>query len=168
MFAGRSISKHPMNAFSIYLAALLIGVIAGLRTFTAPAAVSWAAFLGALQLAGSRLAFLGFKLTPWIFTLLVIAESVIDQLPRTPSRKTPPQFAGRIVSGALCGAAIATHDAAWAIGLVCGIIGAVLGTVGGFDVRTRLARRFGRDRPAGILEDVVAIIGAVAIVALLT
>ena len=30
----------------VLLLALLIGVVAGLRTFTAPAAVSWAAYLG--------------------------------------------------------------------------------------------------------------------------
>ena len=30
----------------IYLLALLIGVVAGLRAMTAPAAVSWAAYLG--------------------------------------------------------------------------------------------------------------------------
>ena len=34
----------------IYLLALLIGVVAGLRTMTAPAAVSWAAYLGWLPL----------------------------------------------------------------------------------------------------------------------
>lgn len=156
-----------MNAFTIYLAALLIGVIAGLRTFMALAAISWAAFLGALELEHTRLAFFGFSITPWIFTLLVLGECVLDQLPRTPSRKTPPQFAGRIVSGALCGAAIATHGGAWGIGLVCGVIGAVLGTLGGYDIRTRLTRRFGRDRPGGLLEDAVALIGAVAIVAVL-
>jgi uncharacterized membrane protein len=37
---------------TIYLAALLIGVVAGLRTMTAPAAVSWAASLGAIHLNG--------------------------------------------------------------------------------------------------------------------
>ena len=37
----------------IYLLALLIGVVAGLRAMTAPAAVSWAAYLGWLPLADS-------------------------------------------------------------------------------------------------------------------
>jgi uncharacterized membrane protein len=44
--------------------ALLIGVVAGLRAMTAPAAVSWAASLGLLTLDGSWLAFLGYRLTP--------------------------------------------------------------------------------------------------------
>ena len=43
----------------IYLLAILIGVIAGLRAMTAPAAVAWAAWLGWFSLAGTPLAFLG-------------------------------------------------------------------------------------------------------------
>jgi len=151
----------------IYLAALLIGVIAGLRTFTAPAAVSWAAYLGTLSLQHTRLAFLYSGITAWIFTALVIAESVFDQLPTTPSRKTPPQFSARIASGALCGAAVAIPRGSWATGLGAGIIGAIVGTLGGSDVRRRLAHAFRRDRPAGILEDFVAIVGAALIVTVL-
>ncbi len=156
-----------MSTIAIDLAALFIGVIAGLRTFTAPAAVSWAATLGALTLSGSHLAFLGFRSTAWILTLLVLAETTIDQLPSTKSRKTPPQFAARIASGALCGAAIGITAGSWAIGLVAGVIGAIVGTLGGFDLRARLARAFRRDRPAGFVEDGVAIVGAALIVGLL-
>ena len=42
---------------SIYVLAFLIGVVAGLRAMTAPAAVSWAARLGWLNLQGTPLAF---------------------------------------------------------------------------------------------------------------
>jgi uncharacterized membrane protein len=42
-----------------YLLASLIGVVAGLRAFLAPAAVSWAAHLGWLRLDDTWLAFLG-------------------------------------------------------------------------------------------------------------
>ena len=45
-----------------FLALLIIGVIAGLRTMTAPAAVSWAARLGWLELGQTNLAFLGYAL----------------------------------------------------------------------------------------------------------
>src|SRR5580693_2915113 len=73
----------------LYGLALLAGIVAGSRTFTAPAAVSWAARLGYLNLDGSWLAFMGYAWTPWIFTLLAIVEMVGDQLPSTPSRKVP-------------------------------------------------------------------------------
>ena len=42
-----------------YVLALLFGVVAGLRTFTAPAAASWAVHLGWLNPGGSPLGFLG-------------------------------------------------------------------------------------------------------------
>ena len=90
----------------LYGLALLAGIVAGSRIFTALAAVSWAARLGALNLDDSWLAFMGYAWTPWIFTLLAIVELVTDQLPSTPSRKVPMQFGARIVSGALSGATI--------------------------------------------------------------
>ena len=69
----------------LYGLALLAGVVAGSRVFTALAAVSWAARLGGLNLGDSWLAFMGYSWTPWIFTLLAIVELVTDQLPSTPS-----------------------------------------------------------------------------------
>ncbi|HEY1434389.1 MAG TPA: DUF4126 domain-containing protein, partial [Thermoanaerobaculia bacterium] len=44
----------------VLVLAFLIGVVAGLRVMTAPAAVSWAARLGWLHLEGTPLAFLGY------------------------------------------------------------------------------------------------------------
>lgn len=148
----------------LYLLALLIGVIAGLRAMTAPAAVSWAAFLGFLPLEGTWLAFLGYRFTPWILTVLAIGELITDQLPATPSRKVPVAFAARILSGALCGAAVATAGGALLGGAIAGAIGAVIGTLGGAAARARLAAAFGKDRPAALLEDAVAILGAALIV----
>ena len=147
-----------------YVLALCIGVIAGLRAMAAPAAISWAAQLGWLPLQDTVLAFLGFKYTPYIITLLAIVELVTDQLPATPSRKVPMQFGARLVSGGLCGAAIGAAHGALVGGLILGVIGAVIGTLGGAEVRSRLAAAFGKDMPAAIIEDVVAIGGAALIV----
>src|SRR5512145_2062033 len=91
---------------TVSLLALLLGVVAGLRAMTAPAAVSWAAHLGWLDLSRSWLAFLGGAWARWILTLLALGELVTDQLPSTPSRTVPIQFATRIFVGGLCGAAI--------------------------------------------------------------
>src|SRR6185437_9133356 len=88
---------------SYFILAFLIGFIAGLRSLTAPAVVSWAARLGWIHLENSPLAFFGAAVTPWIFTVLAIAELVSDQLPRTPSRKAPPGFIARILMGGLSG-----------------------------------------------------------------
>ena len=153
----------------VYLFALLIGVVAGLRAMTAPAVVSWAACCGWLQLDGTWLAFLGYRWTPWILTLLALGELVTDQLPSTPARTVPVSFATRIVSGALTGAAIGLAGGVpWIGALVAGAIGAVIGTLGGRAARAKLAVAFGRDRPAALVEDAVAIGAAVLIVMVAT
>lgn len=149
---------------ALYLLALLIGVVAGSRAMMAPAAVSWAAYLGLLDVDGTWLAVLGYRFTPWILTLLAIGELVADQLPSTPSRKVPVAFATRIIMGGLSGAAIGAASDAFLAGFIAGVVGAILGTIGGAAVRTRLATAFGNDRPAALVEDAAAIIGAVLIV----
>jgi uncharacterized membrane protein len=150
---------------SVYLFALLIGIIAGLRTMTAPAAVAWATYLGHLDLSGSWLAFFGNVWARWILTALALVELVVDQLPSTASRTVPVQFGARITTGALSGAAIGAAGGSWVSGLVAGIVGAVIGTLGGRAFRSRLAATFGSDRPAAFVEDAVAIGGALLIVA---
>ena len=147
-----------------YLLALCIGVVAGLRAVTAPAAASWAAWLGWLSLRGTPLAFLGYSAAPWILTVLAIGELIADQLPKTPSRKVPVQFGTRLITGALSGAAVGAGGGVLIGGLVAGVVGAVVGTLGGAAARARLAAAFGRDLPAALLEDVVAIGAAVLIV----
>jgi uncharacterized membrane protein len=75
------------------------------------------------------------------------------------------QFATRIVTGAVSGAALGLAGGVpWIGALVAGAIGAVIGTLGGRAARARLAAGFGRDRPAALVEDVVAIGGAVLVV----
>jgi uncharacterized membrane protein len=153
-----------MTSYTIYVLALLIGVVAGLRTFIPLAAVSWAARLGALGLQGTWLAFLGSAAAPWILSGVALVELVAAQLPKTASRKTPGQFGARIASGAICGAAVGTASYSWPTGAIVGVVGAVLGTLAGSGARTRLARAFHRDRPAAFIEDAVAIVAAVLIV----
>jgi uncharacterized membrane protein len=148
---------------SVYLLALLIGIIAGLRTMTAPAAIAWATDLGRLDLSGNWLAFLGNVWVRWVLTALALVELVVDQLPSTASRTVPVQFGARLLTGALSGAAVGTAGGSWVGGLLAGIVGAVIGTLGGRAFRARLAAAFGRDRPAAFIEDAVAIGGALLI-----
>jgi uncharacterized membrane protein len=144
-----------------YLLAFLIGVVAGLRCMTPPAAVSWAARLGWLHLEGTPLAFLGSAVAPYILTALAIGELINDKLPKTPSRKTPVPFAARVVIGALCGAAIGAPAQAWIPGAVAGALGGVAGTLGGYEFRSRLVKASGgKDLPVALLEDAIAICGA--------
>lgn len=147
----------------IYLLAALMGAVAGLRAMTAPAVLSWAAWLGCVSLAATPFAFLGSIWAVAILSLLAAAELVSDQLPSTPSRKTPVQFATRLLMGGASGAAIGATADLLVPGLIAGIVGAVIGTYAGASVRATLARGFGRDLPAALIEDAVTIGGAALI-----
>lgn len=142
----------------LLLCAFLVGLVAGLRSFLAPAGVSCAAHLGVLRVADTPLAFMGYKYTALIFIVLAIAELVIDKLPGTPSRKAVPSFIARIVSGALVGATVGASAQQLVVGLLVGALGAVAGTLGGSAVRAKLAALFGRDLPAALIEDLAGIL----------
>jgi uncharacterized membrane protein len=151
----------------VSLLALFIGVVSGLRAMTAPAVTAWAASLGWLNLNGTWLAFLGSKWAVLILTIFAFLELVTDKLPTTPSRKVPQQFGARLLTGAVTGAAIGTPYGYWIAGLVSGILGAVVGTYGGAEARAKIAGIFGKDTPAALIEDAVAIILAIVIVLML-
>jgi len=151
---------------SPYVFAFLIGVIAGLRSMTAPAVVSWGARLGWLHLEGTPLAFLGSPITSYILSALALGELIADKLPTTPSRKTLAPFMGRIGTGALSGAAIGAASGGLLGGLIAGALGGAFGTLGGYEFRSRLVKAIGgKDLPVAILEDVIAIAGGIWITA---
>ncbi len=150
---------------TIYLVAFFLGVVAGLRSMTVPAAVAWAARLGVLNVAGTAVSFLGNSWVPWLFSVLAVGELVTDQLPATPSRKTPIPFGARIVVGLLAGWVVSISGGNTLAGAAAGGVGAVAGTLGGAAARGKLAAAFGRDRPAAFVEDFVAIGTAVLLMA---
>jgi uncharacterized membrane protein len=147
-----------------YILAFLIGAVTGLRTLAPAAVVSWAAHLGWLNLQGTLASFMGAAVTPYILSVLALGELITDKLPSTPSRKIPMQFGARIVMGALCGASLGASAGMWIGGLVAGIVGAIVGTLAGAELRGRLSRAIGKDLPIALLEDMVAIGGALLIV----
>jgi uncharacterized membrane protein len=158
-----------MTHVLVLVLALLIGVVAGLRALTPPAVVAWGGFLGWLPLEGTWAQWVAHPVTVGILSVLLVVELITDQLPKTPSRKTPPQFGSRLVTGAFAGAVVGAgwHYTYSSIG--AGIIGAVLGTLGGYEARRRLvAANGGRDLPVALTEDAIAVLGGFAIVAVAT
>lgn len=148
-----------MNANYVLALALGIGIVAGLRSFTAPAAVSWAARLGWLNLEGSSLAFMGSSVAVAIFSLAAVAEYVADLLPKTPKRTALAPLTGRIVLGGLSGACLCVSGGQSLLaGAALGAIGGILGAFGGYEARVRLVKRLGvKDAFVAIAEDLVAI-----------
>ena len=127
---------------SVFIAAFVLGVVAGLRTFIAPAAL----YLARGGVAG------------YILALLALGELFGDLQPNVPPRTFPPALIARIVSGAFVGWMLcAFRGVSPVAGCVLGAIGAGIGTYGGKAVRLWLIERFGAV-PAALIEDVLAIV----------
>jgi uncharacterized membrane protein len=144
---------------------VLIGVVAGLRAMTAPAVTCWAAYLGWIHLGGTKLGWMASIVAVGIFTLAAIGELINDKLPKTPARTAPPSVVIRCVMGGWCGAALAIAGGqGWITGVICGIVGALIGTFGGYQVRHQIVTGLGiKDLPIALLEDVLAVGGAILI-----
>ena len=148
-----------MNSGFALLLAFGIGVVAGLRSMTAPAVVAWAAHLGWINLSGSPLAFMVSAWAVGIFTVGALGEFVADQLPTTPARTAAVGLTARIVIGLLTGACLGVAGgASYWLGALIGAIGAIAGAFGGYQARVRLVRGLHLpDAAIAIPEDLVAI-----------
>jgi uncharacterized membrane protein len=131
----------------IYFAALMLGLSAGLRVFTAPAVL----YLWRGGIAG------------YVLCIFALGEYVVDLLPQTPARTTFPSIILRPLSGAFVGWMLCAGSGASPIaGAVLGLAGAFIGTYGGAAARLAAIRATGAVA-AALVEDVVAI--AVAVLA---
>jgi len=150
-----------MNSNLILALAFGIGIVAGLRALTAPAVVAWAAHLHWINLQGTHLAFMGSIVAVAIFTLAAIGEIVNDKLPKTPPRTAVPSLIIRCVMGAFAAATLSAGiGGSLAIGAVLGIVGALVGTFGGYYVRRGIVKALHLpDFPIALLEDAVAVCG---------
>jgi uncharacterized membrane protein len=150
-----------------FLLAFALGIVAGLRSMTAPGAVAWSAHFGWLHLDETPLAFLASPPARYVLLALALAELLADKLPFTPSRTRPGPFIGRILTGGLAGAALAVGAGqSLPAGAVAGALGAVAGTLGGYRARTGLVRTLAvPDYIVAVAEDVVAVGVALLIVA---
>jgi len=143
----------------LFAFAIGMGIVAGLRSLTAPAVVAWAAHLGWLNLNNSRLAFMGTIITAVIFSVLALFELFIDLQPRTPKRTAPFPLTARVLTGGLCGACLcAASNQSLIIGAVLGAVGGVIGAFAGYEIRRRLVAGLNiKDLFVGLLEDLVTI-----------
>ena len=155
-----------MSLSQVLVLTFLIGVVAGLRSVTAPAVVSWAARLRWLDLHDSPLSFMGSTAAVVVFTLGALVELVADKLPSTPSRTRPMGLISRIVLGGLAGGAVAAAGShPIPLGAVFGAAGGIVGAFGGYEVRTRLVRALNvPDFVVACVEDAVAIGGGLFVV----
>ena len=124
---------------NLFILAVAIGIVAGLRSLTAPAVVAWGAHLGWLNLHSSPLSFMGSTPAVVVFSLLAIGELIGDKLPMIPKRTAPAPLIARIITGGLCGACLcAAAEKSLLVGALLGGIGGFAGAFLGYNVRKRL------------------------------
>lgn len=147
------------------LFAFLIGLFAGLRSITPPAAVAWAVYLGWLKLA-RPLSLIGSLPAVIILSFFAIIEFMADKLPNTPNRTAPPGLISRIVTGGLTGACVSVGGGRSAfVGAGLGMIGGIVGCFGGYQARARLVKSLHLpDFNIALVEDLIAIGGSLFIV----
>jgi uncharacterized membrane protein len=152
------------------LAIPVLGIMTGLRTFTPITIACWFAYLGSLPVEGTWAAWAGKGIAVVIFTLLAVAELVVDKLPKTPNRTAPGPLLARLVFGGLVGAVAATgvEGSAFA-GISLGALGALLGAFGGYLVRRFLVLWTGRpDWNLAVIEDASAVVIAIFALGVIT
>lgn len=150
-----------MGSNRVFASAAGIGVVAALRSMTAPAVVSWAG-----PAPNSPLQFLKSKTAGKVFSALAAGELFLDKLPSTPNRTKPALLIGRIASGAFCGAALCSSARrSVALGAALGGLGAIAGTFAGYHLRRRIHQRFHMpDTAIALVEDAIAIEAGYAVV----
>ena len=133
----------------LLLMAFLLGVVSGLRVFTAPA-VLWIMRHGGIW--------------AYVFLTGAVLEYFFDAHPKTPRRTRSAGLVPRLISGAFVGywIALATESSPTA-GIVLGCAGALVGAYAGLALRRKTTAAMGTTS-AGILEDIIAITGAIAVV----
>jgi uncharacterized membrane protein len=141
------------------LLSFFLGWVTGLRSLMGLAVICWAAHLGWLHIAGTRLGFLGHPVALTLFTVLALLELVADKLPQTPSRIALSGLIPRIIFGGFAGVALAlSSGAAMVPAAVVGIAGAIAGAFAGYHLRRALVMRAHLpDFAVALAEDAIAI-----------
>jgi len=148
----------------LLLTAGLLGVVAGLRSQLPQAALA----ARGLEPTSGPLSVLRSGVGRRAAYVAAVGELVIDKLPSTPSRVAPRGLAGRIASGAVAGASLASasgrRGAPLILPAVFGAVGAYAGSWGGYSVRKAVVTASRLPDPVvAVGEDLLAV-GLVAAV----
>ena len=141
--------------------------LAGMRSMSAPAFMShYFSRQPQAGLAGSSLRFLQKPFTARLLKVLAAGEIVADKLPNTPDRIALPALTGRLLSGALVGAAWYRSRRGSALG--GGVLGAAVAfaaTIVSYALRTGISEKAGLPIAlVGVGEDVLVVAGGTALV----
>ena len=140
--------------------------LAGMRSMSAPAFLShYFSRQPHAGLDGSMLRFMQKPLTAKTLKVMAVGEMVADKLPTTPDRIIPPVLLGRLLSGALVGAAWykSRHGSALGGGVLGGLA-AVAATFVSYALRTGISKQTATPVAlVGVGEDVLVVAGGAAL-----
>jgi uncharacterized membrane protein len=145
--------------------AAALGVVAGIRSLAAPAALSRHLVHDPTVPGGVLDDLLSRPAAPRVLGLASAAEHVADKLPFIPPRTDPGPLAARVAAGALCGAVIARRAGESAVsGAVVGGLAAAAATFAFYHLRHALTVDAGLpDVAVAVAEDAAAVALAEAV-----
>ncbi|MDB5233094.1 MAG: hypothetical protein JWR44_87 [Hymenobacter sp.] len=140
--------------------------LAGMRSMSAPAFLShYLSRQPVGGLSGSSLRFLQKPATATVLKAVAAGEIVADKMPFMPNRIAPEVMLGRILSGALVGAAWyrSRHGSALGGGVLGGLV-AVASTIVSYALRTGISEKSGLPLAlVGVGEDALVLAGGAAL-----
>lgn len=142
-----------------YFKAICMGIVAGMRSMSAPAFVSnHLARKGAEELNDSNFKLMASETTAKVLTVAAVGELIADKLPNIPARIEPQPLIARAISGAVCGAAICKSEGERAdVGAILGGLAAIGSSYAFYYLRRSLSE-------TEILPDPVIALGEDALV----
>lgn len=160
------IKQSTMSSISSTAAfkAVALGLMAGMRTFSAPAVFTHIYSKHPKKgLHGSPLAFMQSSTASTVFKMLAAGELVGDKLPTAPNRTDLPGLTGRVLFGVLVGTSVYKAEGGnMIIGGILGGLSAAASTFGSYELRKATVERTEIPDPyIGAAEDLL-VIGAAA------
>jgi uncharacterized membrane protein len=148
-----------------YLQAAALGLVAGMRSASAPAVISSyvrerrGQILASPQLTNSPLRHLTSPVGSNALRVLALGEMVTDKLPFVPKRTETPSLITRAVSGGVAGAVVGlVHRGSPALAALIGALSATGATFGAYRLRKQLAENTAvPDALIGGLEDLLVL-----------
>jgi uncharacterized membrane protein len=145
-----------------YARAVAIGIIAGMRSMSAPALVSnHLAHDGSENLPDNPLMILASPKTARVLKILAIGEMVADKLPIVPARVSAGPLVARVISGGVSGAAVCgAAKGRTEVGALLGGLAAIAGAYGFYHLRRRVGQETAVPDPVlGMAEDAIVVVG---------
>lgn len=150
---------------NVYVKAVCLGIIAGMRSMSAPALVSnKMAREQSPLIVNSPFKLLAAPKAANALKMLAAGEMIADKTSVIPNRISPFPLVARALSGAVCGASLCASEGTRAdLGGVVGGLTAIASTYGFYHLRRRLGEDAGLpDTLLGLAEDAIVVAGGIS------